>query len=398
MRPALPEPIDVTIAQQLKMLESAPAPAQNLQWRRVQLLSALDRFDEALTICEMLDPGTDAGRKLLHAQLLQAPTRSRDPDRSEAMMRDLLTIPLEDRTKTNVLLSLSQSIERRGNLENARAMVLDALDLDAQNTTALRRYAVLEAALGQLDDLLHFSERRIAAGNASSLVIAACSAALAGLQRVDEAQEVRRFEELFWCGTLPCPSGSDDLVSFNRDLAAELRTHPALRFENSRRASKGSWRIDELFTARSEHVRILLETICTCAQNYIESVVDSPTRKPGGLFDELRPGACKIASWAILTREDGYEDWHMHGRGWISGVYYVAVPDGLPGGSDKAGAIDFGWWEEVLGDGASERLGYQRVHPEPGMLLLFPSYIHHRTWPHRSDEERICVAFDIMPS
>ena len=35
--------------------------------------------------------------------------------------------------------------------------------------------------------------------------------------------------------------------------------------------------------------------------------------------------------------------------------------------------------------------------PEPGMMLLFPSYFFHRTLPFQSHETRISIAFDVMP-
>ena len=32
-----------------------------------------------------------------------------------------------------------------------------------------------------------------------------------------------------------------------------------------------------------------------------------------------------------------------------------------------------------------------------GDMVLFPSYLYHRTLPFESDAERICVAFDVIP-
>ena len=37
------------------------------------------------------------------------------------------------------------------------------------------------------------------------------------------------------------------------------------------------------------------------------------------------------------------------------------------------------------------------VRPEPGRLVLFPSYMWHGTAPFSGDEDRLTVAFDIMP-
>jgi hypothetical protein len=37
------------------------------------------------------------------------------------------------------------------------------------------------------------------------------------------------------------------------------------------------------------------------------------------------------------------------------------------------------------------------VAPAPGRLVIFPSYFHHRTLPFASGEQRISIAFDVMP-
>jgi hypothetical protein len=36
------------------------------------------------------------------------------------------------------------------------------------------------------------------------------------------------------------------------------------------------------------------------------------------------------------------------------------------------------------------------VKPEPGLLVLFPSYIWHGTVPFTSEEKRLSCAFDIV--
>jgi hypothetical protein len=38
-----------------------------------------------------------------------------------------------------------------------------------------------------------------------------------------------------------------------------------------------------------------------------------------------------------------------------------------------------------------------RVRPEEGLLVLFPSYLYHRTLPFEEDGTRISVAFDVVP-
>ena len=45
----------------------------------------------------------------------------------------------------------------------------------------------------------------------------------------------------------------------------------------------------------------------------------------------------------------------------------------------------------------AEPTGIMPVKPEPGLMILFPSYFYHRTIPFVSDQRRISIAFDVMP-
>jgi hypothetical protein len=36
-----------------------------------------------------------------------------------------------------------------------------------------------------------------------------------------------------------------------------------------------------------------------------------------------------------------------------------------------------------------------RFRPDPGLMILFPSYVPHAVLPHRGDRERISIAFNV---
>ncbi len=110
-----------------------------------------------------------------------------------------------------------------------------------------------------------------------------------------------------------------------------------------------------------------------------------------------RPESAYLRSWALTVHDDKYQDWHLHQIAWISGVYYVEVPTLEPRDDDYPGAIEFGLFPF---GGEDEKLSpYRwRLRPEPGLLLLFPSYYAHRTWPTGVSDPRMSVAFDICPS
>lgn len=92
----------------------------------------------------------------------------------------------------------------------------------------------------------------------------------------------------------------------------------------------------------------------------------------------------------------GHQLPHTHPDAWISGVYYPKLPQIVNGpGEQHAGWIEFGRpLAEYLGAIEPEVMA---VQPREGLLVLFPSYFYHRTIPFDTDEERISVAFDVVP-
>ena len=87
---------------------------------------------------------------------------------------------------------------------------------------------------------------------------------------------------------------------------------------------------------------------------------------------------------------------HIHPSAWLSGVYYVRLPEiiGQPG-QGEAGWIEFGRPPEHFHCTAEPEV--RVFEPEPGLMLLFPSYFYHRTVPFESADMRISISFDVLP-
>lgn len=99
------------------------------------------------------------------------------------------------------------------------------------------------------------------------------------------------------------------------------------------------------------------------------------------------------SSWYLRMNQGGYLTSHIHEEGWISGCVYLKLPDKNQG---HEGSFEY----STDGD------DYPRLHEDfpscivdqsVGDLVLFPSSLFHRTIPFQSDQERICVAFDVKP-
>ncbi len=101
------------------------------------------------------------------------------------------------------------------------------------------------------------------------------------------------------------------------------------------------------------------------------------------------------SSWYVRMRQGGHLDSHIHETGWISGAVYLAMPKQLA--NPEEGCIEL----STHGDRYPQKhadFPTRLVKPEVGDVCFFPSSVFHRTIPFNSDEERICVAFDVKPA
>ncbi|CAG1022716.1 partial TPR repeat-containing protein YrrB, partial [Patescibacteria group bacterium] len=99
------------------------------------------------------------------------------------------------------------------------------------------------------------------------------------------------------------------------------------------------------------------------------------------------------SSWYLRMKKGGHLTSHIHEEGWISGCVYLQLPD-------KNGASEGSFEYGTDGDEyprLHDNFPIQIVDQHVGDLVLFPSSLFHRTLPFHSNQERICVAFDIKP-
>jgi ectoine hydroxylase-related dioxygenase (phytanoyl-CoA dioxygenase family) len=80
--------------------------------------------------------------------------------------------------------------------------------------------------------------------------------------------------------------------------------------------------------------------------------------------------------------------------GWISSAYYVSLPEALDDEAQRQGWLKFG--ESHMELGGADRPEHF-VKPVVGQLVLFPSYFWHGTVPFQSSQDRLTVAFDVVP-
>ena len=111
-----------------------------------------------------------------------------------------------------------------------------------------------------------------------------------------------------------------------------------------------------------------------------------------------------LQGWANVNRFGDYHDPHNHPHSYLSGTYYVAIPERLeklPGRSDRRpGAITL--YDPRAQANMNAIRGDRQIDPEhtvlptPGMLLLWPAFLHHFVHPNLARELRISISFNIV--
>lgn len=127
-------------------------------------------------------------------------------------------------------------------------------------------------------------------------------------------------------------------------------------------------------------------------ENFIRNSVEI-VDKQVGLSGELR----FTKSWFSINRKNSYHEQHHHCPNIWSGVYYLQADhnDATISFINK-NLIDTGWPYYSKKEMNTEFNSTQTVcRPESGMLLIFPSYLHHKVDQQTSDNERITIAFNM---
>lgn len=93
--------------------------------------------------------------------------------------------------------------------------------------------------------------------------------------------------------------------------------------------------------------------------------------------------------WANVLRDRGYNKLHNHPSAVWSGCYYVCVGER---DLDPPGNGCFEFQDPRPGNIHG---GKKMFNPEPGLMLMFPSWINHFVNPFKGKDERISIAFNL---
>jgi uncharacterized protein (TIGR02466 family) len=201
------------------------------------------------------------------------------------------------------------------------------------------------------------------------------------------------FEALVKPRMIDVPEGFASLAEFNHTLTETIRTAAETSFEPAGKAIIGGYRLQnmpaEMNAATAALHRLFQQAVEACAQDLSASAAFP--------FLQRRPQHYQLTVWGNILKGKGYEFAHYHADGWISGVYYPKLPAVLKQENPNHEAwIEFGTPREdipFIKNGWST----QGFKPEEGKMILFPSFLWHRTVPYLGEDERVSIAFDAAP-
>jgi tetratricopeptide (TPR) repeat protein len=192
---------------------------------------------------------------------------------------------------------------------------------------------------------------------------------------------------------LEVPDGFDNMGAFNEALHAELEIKHTDHPEPPGQTMKGGTQIpDSLFTNPKGLVAVLKNKIYKALSEYIDSLKADPDHP---FLKYLNPDFRFTGAWSTILHGNGYDGSHIHNEGWISGVYYIKVPD-LPNDRWESGegCIQFGEPPPIF---VTERnKAHRLIRPIPGMAVFFPSYYWHGVKTYYKNEIRHSMSFDIL--
>ena len=211
------------------------------------------------------------------------------------------------------------------------------------------------------------------------------AAALSEVSDHDGGKRLADLEAMISRADIEPPSSYPILAEFNRELA-HLVTH-----HGDETTVKGR-DTGDLFDEEGPAITALRTFVARRARAYLaqfETLVDHP-------MAAHRPARYQLQAWGVRMRRQDDQVTHVDQNAWISGMYYVQLPDSVVASDpDHRGWIQFGRGTDDVSRQSEPTTCL--ICPRVGTLLIFPSFAWHRTLPFAGESERISIAFDLIP-
>jgi uncharacterized protein (TIGR02466 family) len=288
--------------------------------------------------------------------------------------------------------NLGNALQAQGDFAAATAAHERALALAPKEIKYWLNLGVARFTLGETAKALAAFDACLALTPFDRRALAYRIAVLTELGRLGAGEALAELRRWLTPLTLEAPPGWASIGALNRQLAQDLMAHRSLRWEPPGTATTGGADVLLLLQHPTPAITAFAATLRAAIDRHLAEL---PV-EPGHPFLDRRIKDYALDIWGTVLRAQGYQSPHIHPTGWMSGVYYVQMPESLGSGghnADHSGWIEFGRPPESFR--LTRDPAVELVRPQPGLALFFPSYLYHRTIPFEGPTPRISIAFDV---
>ena len=287
--------------------------------------------------------------------------------------------------------NLGNALREKRDLKDASRSYLRALEVRPEFADARTNLGITRLEQDDPRAALDAFNENLRRDPYSSGDLAHKAVALHQLGEVQSAGELVDLDRFIRPVQIEAPRGFANLEAFNSALADHVCTHPTLRADPASHATRLGKHSGELLPSAEGPMLALEQTIRGAVEDYMEALPPSPEHP----FVSGRPKQWTLAAWAVVLEAQGHQIPHIHPSAWLSGVYYVELPNVVrTQGGKRWGWLEFGRPDENIPLRLDPEV--KLFQPREGLMVLFPSYFFHRTIPFEASGRRISIAFDVM--
>jgi Flp pilus assembly protein TadD len=290
--------------------------------------------------------------------------------------------------------TLGDQLMLNGRVEMAAALYAAARQAGVDTPSVIRQHGIALLRQGQADAAHAALAEAVARRPDDQRAIAHLGLALASSGQVEAAIDLVGLQRHIHAIELPVPVGFASADAFHQALAADIRRHSQQRWEPAGLAARNAYLSGDLLADGTAAIVGFEQRLREAIDAFLRRCRAQRAAGASDTFLAGIPQEYRIHVWATQAAQSGYIDTHIHEDSWLSGAYYVELPPAIAADdASHAGWIEFGrpyaslppWPEHAV----------RRVLPQVGTLLLFPSYLFHRTLPYAGEGERISISFDL---
>ena len=205
------------------------------------------------------------------------------------------------------------------------------------------------------------------------------------------------YDNLVKAYQLETPAGYNSLNEFLQALESVLLSlHKTDNAPLQQTLRLGTQTAARLFHRPEPELQALKLALASIVSRYIDQMPDDDSHP---LLRRKKADFEFSGSWSVKLRANGFHVNHVHPAGWISSSCYIAIPEAMLASEETStsqGCIKFGESPLALGD---REVIEKIVKPQAGMVVLFPSYMWHGTFPFSGNDAdfRLTSPFDVSP-